>query len=94
MSPAQKRIVEHLESGHRLDCTHRGLVPQKNDGYRAGRALHHVTEKVIKEHFAGRLSYTYVRSPKFEVPNQFICLTEHVDKCVGKHTLLSTAIYL
>lgn len=87
-SKAQQAIIDHLDSGGRLDLTYSGLRP-RIDGWSKHRTLHPVTERVVKEHFAGRLSTVYAKSPRRQIPFHFICLHEDVETNVNGGTVIS-----
>lgn len=79
MSPAQQKAIDLLESGGRLVSSYTGYHPCKQRGFRPSRALHPKTESVVIEYFGDRLRNVYVRSPKYNIGERFLCLVEHVE---------------
>lgn len=92
LSKAQQKVVDHLESGGRLVVTFAGIFPGPPGGRaRLGRGLHPATEAAVLGHLSGRLVRAFVLSPKFNIPETFICLHQHFDSNLADRQLLKMA---
>jgi hypothetical protein len=88
MTPVQRKIIRHLEDGGRLDADYEGYRVHVK-GYRPGRLIQDKTMDVVLNHLRDRLNYVYVRSPRFDVPGQFVCLAGNEEQCAEGSRIIS-----
>lgn len=72
MSPAQNKVIAHILEGGLLEATFSGLKIYRPG--RTQRALHPVTERVVRDHFGSRLRWVNCQSERHKIPRTFVCL--------------------